>query len=113
QFLSFTRMRTNTAVLFIVAVIVSIGMWLERFVIIVTSLSRDFMPSAWAIYHPKPTDLAIYFGTLGFFFTLFLLFIRVLPAISIAEVRELILHHGKSASFAEHGLSGETGRVQG
>jgi molybdopterin-containing oxidoreductase family membrane subunit len=84
-----------------VAVIVSVGMWLERFVIIVTSLSRDYMPSAWAMYHPTVTDLAIYFGTIGFFFLLFVLFIRVLPAISIAEVRELILHHGHSASFAD------------
>jgi molybdopterin-containing oxidoreductase family membrane subunit len=113
QVLWFRRMRTNTAVLFTVAVIVSIGMWLERFVIIVTSLSRDFMPTAWAMYHPKPTDLAIYFGTLGFFFTLFLLFIRVLPAISIAEMRELIMHHGHTASFTEHGLPHEPGRVQG
>jgi Ni/Fe-hydrogenase subunit HybB-like protein len=108
QILWWRHMRTNVLVLFIVSVIVSIGMWLERFVIIVTSLSRDYMPSAWAIYHPKPTDLAIYFGTLGFFFTLFMLFIRVLPAISIAEMRELIMHHGHKASFAEHGLPTDT-----
>jgi len=101
QVLWFKKMRTNTLVLFTVAVIVSVGMWLERFVIIVTSLSRDYMPSAWAMYHPTVTDLSIYFGTIGFFFLLFVLFIRVLPAISIAEVRELIMHHGHSASFAD------------
>jgi Ni/Fe-hydrogenase subunit HybB-like protein len=109
QLLWWRKMRTNILVLFIVSLIVSVGMWLERFVIIVTSLSFDYMPSAWAMYYPRITDFAIYFGTVGFFFLLFLLFIRVLPAISIAEVRELIRHHGHSASFAEHSAVGEAG----
>jgi Ni/Fe-hydrogenase subunit HybB-like protein len=78
-------------------------MWLERFVIIVTSLSFDYVPSAWAMYYPRPTDYAIYIGTIGLFFLLFLLFVRALPAISIAEMRELIRHEGHSASFTEHG----------
>jgi molybdopterin-containing oxidoreductase family membrane subunit len=99
------RMRTNVVVLFVVSIIVSVGMWLERFVIIVTSLSFDYVPSAWAMYYPKPTDYAIYIGTIGLFFTLFLLFVRALPAISIAEMRELIRHEGHSASFTEHGTA--------
>jgi Ni/Fe-hydrogenase subunit HybB-like protein len=110
QVLWWRKMRTNVVVLFVVSVIVSVGMWLERFVIIVTSLSFDFMPSAWAVYYPRFWDIAILSGTLGFFFLLFLLFARFLPVISIAEMRELVLHHGHSASFAEH--ESEEARVQ-
>lgn len=102
QLLWFRKMRTNIAVLFLVSLVVSIGMWLERFVIIVTSLSFDFVPSSWAMYYPTATDCMIYAGTIGFFVLLFLLFVRTLPCVSIAEMRELILHHGHSASFAEH-----------
>jgi len=105
QVLWWKKSRTNIVVLFIVSLIVSVGMWLERFVIIVTSLSFDYVPSAWAMYYPKPTDYAIYFGTIGLFFTLFLLFVRALPAISIAEMRELILHHGHGAGVSEHGAA--------
>jgi hypothetical protein len=71
-------------------------------VIIVTSLSFDFMPSAWAVYYPRFWDIAILTGTIGFFFLLFLLFARVLPVISIAEMRELVLHHGHVAGLSEH-----------
>jgi molybdopterin-containing oxidoreductase family membrane subunit len=102
QLLWFKKVRTNIVALFIISLIVSVGMWLERFVIIVTSLSFDFMPSSWAMYYPTSVDIMIYAGTIGFFVLLFLLFIRALPAISIAEMRELILHHGHSASIAEH-----------
>jgi Ni/Fe-hydrogenase subunit HybB-like protein len=107
QLLWWKGIRTNVRWLFGIAVVVSIGMWLERFVIIVTSLSFDFMPSAWAMYYPTLTDIMIYSGTLGFFFTLFLLFVRVLPAISIAEMRELVRHHGHSASFTDHQAQAE------
>jgi molybdopterin-containing oxidoreductase family membrane subunit len=102
QILWWKKMRTNILVLFIVSIIVSIGMWLERFVIVVTSLHRDFMPSMWAMYYPTMVDLMIFVGTIGFFTLLFLLFVRVLPVISIAEMRELVLHHGKHASLADH-----------
>jgi Ni/Fe-hydrogenase subunit HybB-like protein len=102
QILWFKKYRTSIPVLFTVAVIVSIGMWLERFVIIVTSLSFDFIPSAWAVYSPTVVDWMIYIGTMGFFTLLFLLFSRFVPVISIAEMRELIRHHGHHASVAEH-----------
>ncbi|HTE20482.1 MAG TPA: hydrogenase, partial [Armatimonadota bacterium] len=69
--------------------------------IIVTSLSFDFIPSMWSIYYPRPVDWMIFIGTIGLFFTLFLLFARFVPVISIAEMRELILHRGHSASVAE------------
>jgi len=101
QFLWFKRFRESTFWLFVISVIVSIGMWLERFVIIVTSLHRDFLPSSWAMYSPTIFDLSMFAGTLGFFFTLIYLFVRFLPIISIFEVRTLLPdaqvahgHHG-------------------
>jgi molybdopterin-containing oxidoreductase family membrane subunit len=84
------RLRTNTTWLFIMALIVSVGMWLERFVIIVTSLHRDFLPSSWAMYYPTIWDFATFFGTVGLFTMLFFLFVRVLPMISIFEMRTLL-----------------------
>ena len=83
-------MRTSIPVLFIVSIIVNIGMWLERFMIVVVSLHRDFMPSAWRLYYPTFWDLATLFGSVGLFLTLMFLFIRVLPMISIFEMRELV-----------------------
>jgi molybdopterin-containing oxidoreductase family membrane subunit len=84
------RLRTNTTWLFIMALIVSVGMWLERFVIIVTSLHRDFLPSSWEMYYPTFWDFSTFFGTVGLFVTLMFLFIRVLPMISIFEMRTLV-----------------------
>jgi Ni/Fe-hydrogenase subunit HybB-like protein len=102
QLIWWKGIRTSIPWLFGISIIVSIGMWLERFVIIVTSLSYDYMPSAWAVYNPTIWDIALYSGTIGLFFTMFLLFVRLLPAISIAEMRELILHHGHSAGVTDH-----------
>jgi len=92
QLLWLRSMRTNVVVLFLMSIVVNIGMWLERFVIVVISLTRDFMPSAWGRYSPTVWDWATFIGTLGFFTTLIFLFVRVLPAISIAEMRELVAH---------------------
>jgi Ni/Fe-hydrogenase subunit HybB-like protein len=90
QVLWFHKIRTNVAVLFIVSLIVNTGMWLERFVIVVISLTRDFMPSAWGRYSATFWDYATFAGTIGLFVMLIFLFVRVLPAISIAEMRELV-----------------------
>jgi molybdopterin-containing oxidoreductase family membrane subunit len=90
QTLWIKRLRTNPFWLFIMSLIVSIGMWLERFVIIVTSLHRDFLPSSWGMYYPTFWDFSTFFGTIGFFTTLMFLFVRVLPMISIFEVRTLL-----------------------
>jgi Ni/Fe-hydrogenase subunit HybB-like protein len=90
QLLWFKRVRSFPLVLWIIAVIVNVGMWLERFVIVVTSLHRDFLPSSWGMYYPTKYDWATYIGTLGFFVALFLLFIRFLPMISIFEMRTLV-----------------------
>jgi len=101
QFLWFKRFRESEFWLFTISVIVSFGMWLERFVIIVTSLNRDYLPSSWAMYSPTIWDLSMLAGTIGFFFTLIFLFVRFLPAISIFEMRTLLPeaevrggHHG-------------------
>jgi Ni/Fe-hydrogenase subunit HybB-like protein len=90
QALWFTRVRTNVAVLFIIALVVNIGMWLERFVIVVTSLHRDFLPSAWGNYAPTFWDLSTFIGTIGLFVSLLFLFLRFLPMISIAEMRGIL-----------------------
>ena len=90
QILWFRRMRSNVAVLFVVALIVNVGMWLERFIIVVTSLHRDFLPSSWRMYYPTFWDWATYFGTIGLFLCLLLLFVRFLPMISIFEMRTIL-----------------------
>ena len=90
QFLWSKRIRTSPLGLFIVSIFVSIGMWLERFVIVVTSLHRDFIPSSWGMYAGTRWDWALYIGTIGFFLALFFLFIRFVPTISIFEMRTLL-----------------------
>ena len=79
--------------LFAVAMMVNVGMWLERYVIVVTSLHRDFLPSSWGMYAGTVWDWALYVGTIGLFFALLFLFIRFLPMISIFEMRELVEEH--------------------
>jgi molybdopterin-containing oxidoreductase family membrane subunit len=90
QALWFNRVRSSSIGLFIVAMFVNVGMWLERFVIVVTSLHRDFLPSSWGMYAGTVWDWALYVGTIGLFFALLFLFIRFLPIISIFEMRELV-----------------------
>jgi molybdopterin-containing oxidoreductase family membrane subunit len=90
QALWFKRIRTNPVTLFFWSLIVLTGMWLERFMIIVSSLAQDFLNSSWSLFHPTRWDWATYFGTIGLFLFLFFLFIRLLPMISIFEVRTLL-----------------------
>jgi molybdopterin-containing oxidoreductase family membrane subunit len=90
QLLWFRRIRTSPLWLFLISLVVSVGMWLERFVIVVTSLTRDFLPSSWGLYKGTIWDWATFIGTLGLFSTLFFLFIRILPAISIFEMRTIV-----------------------
>jgi len=84
------KMRHNTLVVFTVCMFINVGMWLERFVIIVTSLHRDFLPSSWEMYYPTFWDFTTLFGTIGLFVTLIFVFVRLLPMISIFEVRMLV-----------------------
>ncbi len=97
QALWFPRVRRNTIALFGIAVAISIGMWLERLIIISLSLHRDYLPSTWAMYEPTIWDWLLYLGTFGVFLTLMLLFVRLLPSISMSEVRELV-HESKESS---------------
>ena len=90
QALWFRRVRSNVPLLFVISLIVNTGMWLERFVIVITSLHRDFMPSAWGNYNPTIWDWGTFIGTIGLFLTLLFLFVRFLPMISIAEMRAML-----------------------
>src|SRR6202163_2295238 len=90
QLLWIRKVRTNVAALFVMSLVINIGMWLERFVIVVISLTRDFMPSAWGRFSATVWDYATFVGTIGLFVMLLFLFVRVMPAISIAEMRELV-----------------------
>ncbi len=85
----FKRARTNLTWLFAASILINVGMWLERFVIIVISLHRDFLPSSWRMYAPTIVDVGMFVGSLGIFGTLFLLFLRFLPAVALTEVKEL------------------------
>jgi molybdopterin-containing oxidoreductase family membrane subunit len=90
QLMWFPAVRRNVPALFVISIIVNVGMWLERFVIIVTSLHRDFLPSSWGMYHGTFWDVSTYLGTIGLFFSLMFLFIRFLPSISIFEMRTIL-----------------------
>ncbi len=108
QLLWFRFFRTNMFWLFLISIAVNVGMWLERYVIIITSLHRDFLPSSWSMYHGTIWDYMTYYGTIGFFLFLFFLFVRVLPAISITEMRELVhetSHHHGGHHAESHGTA--------
>jgi len=79
---------------FFMSVFVNIGMWFERFVIIVTSLARDYLPSSWSYYYPSWNEIGIYAGTFGLFFTLYLIFVRIAPVVAIAEIKSILKSSG-------------------
>lgn len=99
QLFWFKKIRTSIPMMFIISIFVNIGMWFERFVITVTSLHRDFMPSSWGYYSPTWVDICTFIGSFGLFFTLFLLFLKFLPMIAVAEVKMVMPqadpHHGE------------------
>ncbi len=90
QLLWSQRVKRNVLLLWLISMFVNVGMWLERFMIVVVSLHRDFVPSSWGMYYPTFWDYATFFGTIGFFVMLLFLFIRFLPMISIFEMRHLV-----------------------
>jgi Ni/Fe-hydrogenase subunit HybB-like protein len=94
QLFWFKKIRTSLAATFILSIVVNIGMWFERFVIIVTSLHRDFLPSSWTMYSPTYIEVGIFVGTIGLFFTLFLIFSRVFPVIALAELKTILKKTG-------------------
>ena len=97
QLFWFKRIRTNIAATFVLSIVVNIGMWFERFVIIVTSLHRDFLPSSWAMFYPTFVDVGVYVFTFGLFFTCFFLFAKFFPVINMAEVKSIIKTTGEKA----------------
>jgi molybdopterin-containing oxidoreductase family membrane subunit len=95
QFMWFKRLRTSIMFSFFISIVVNIGMWFERFVIIVTSLHRDYLPSSWTMFSPTFVDIGTFIGTIGFFFVLFLLYARTFPVIAQAEVKSILKSSGE------------------
>src|SRR5690554_3988822 len=96
QVMWFKKIRTSIMGSFIISIIVNIGMWFERFVIIATSLHRDYLPSSWTMFQPTFVDAGIFIGTIGFFFVLFLLYARTFPVIAQAEVKTILKSSGNN-----------------
>ena len=90
QLFWFKKIRTSILISFILSIVVNVGMWFERFVIIVTSLHRDYLPSSWAMFHPTIYDMGMYLYSIGLFFTLFFLFAKFFPVINISEVKSIL-----------------------
>jgi molybdopterin-containing oxidoreductase family membrane subunit len=104
QIFWFKRARTHLVVVWVAAIFVNIGMWCERFTIVVTSLHRDFIPSSWKNYAPTWVDLSLFAGTIGLFSTLFLLFLKFVPAVAVTEVKEL--RHETAHDAESHAAGG-------
>ncbi|GAA5220485.1 NrfD/PsrC family molybdoenzyme membrane anchor subunit [Membranihabitans marinus] len=94
QIFWFKKMRRSIFVTFVMSIFVNIGMWFERFVIIATTLARDYLPSSWSYYTPTWVEIGIYLGTFGIFFTFYLLFTRIAPVVAIAEVKSILKSSG-------------------
>jgi hypothetical protein len=101
QLLWFRRVRTHQAALFMISLGVLIGMWLERFMLIVTSLYQDFVPSRWGMFYPTFWDIAFLVGSLGLFFVLYLVFVRVAPIVSMFELRKLVHKRAERSAHRE------------
>ena len=120
QLFWFKSIRTSIPIMFIMSIFVNIGMWFERFVIIGTSLHRDFLPSSWGYFRPTYVDILTFFGTFGLFITLFLFFLRFLPMIAVSEVKGMVANqkmhaavHGTSYGPGTHGPNPEMVPVTG
>jgi len=96
QLMWFKKLRTSIMFTFFLSIIVNTGMWFERFVIIVTSLHRDYLPSSWSMFSPTYIDIGIFIGTIGFFFVLFLLYARTFPVIAQAELKTILKSSGEN-----------------
>jgi molybdopterin-containing oxidoreductase family membrane subunit len=101
QLFWFKKIRTNIAATFVLSIVVNIGMWFERFVIIVTSLHRDYLPSSWAMFTPTLYDVGVYLFTFGLFFTLFFLFAKFFPVINMAEVKAILKSSSEKKAVKE------------
>ena len=101
QLFWFKKIRTSITVSFILSIVVNIGMWFERFVIIVTSLHRDYLPSSWAMFYPTFYDVGVFLFSLGFFFTAFLLFAKFFPVVNMMEVKNILKATGSNAKTSK------------
>ena len=95
QVMWFKKIRTSIIWSFVISIVVNVGMWFERFVIIVTSLHRDYLPSSWTMFSPTYVDIGIFLGTIGFFFVLFLLYARSFPVVAQAEIKTILKSSGE------------------
>ncbi len=102
QLFWFKKIRTNLTLTFILSIVVNIGMWFERFVIIVTSIHRDYVPSSWSMFYPTWVDVGIFVGTIGIFFTLFLLFARFFPVLALNELKTILKVSGEKYKKEDH-----------
>jgi molybdopterin-containing oxidoreductase family membrane subunit len=107
QLLWFKRLRTHVPTLFVISTLINVGMWFERYVIIITSLSREYDPAVWGVYTPSAVELSILAGSFGFFAMFFILFLKVFPVIAIAEVKELVIHEKAHGDPKVHGAWAE------
>ena len=94
QFFWSKKLRRNVTFTFFLSILINIGMWFERFVIIATTLARDYLPSSWSYYSPSWVEIGIYLGTFGLFFTMFLIFVRLAPVVAVAEVKHILKSAG-------------------
>ena len=110
QFFWSRKIRRSIKWTFFLSIVVNIGMWFERFVIIATTLARDYLPSSWSFYVPSWVEIGIFTGTIGIFFVLFLIFVRVAPVVAIAEVKSILKSSGDqySGEHAHHGADAHT-----
>jgi molybdopterin-containing oxidoreductase family membrane subunit len=102
QLFWFKKLRTSLSYTFFISIVVNIGMWFERFVIIVTSLHRDYVPSSWSMFYPTWVDVGIFVGTIGIFFTLFLLFARFFPVLALNELKTILKVSGEKYKNEDH-----------
>jgi Ni/Fe-hydrogenase subunit HybB-like protein len=107
QLLWIPKLRTNVPFLFVLSVLINIGMWFERYVIIITGLSREYDPAIWGIYTPRAPELTIVAGSFAFFALLFLLFLKIFPVVAVAEVKELTIHEKMHMDPEIHGAWAE------
>jgi len=109
QIFWFRKMRRNLTVTFFMSILINIGMWFERFVIIVTSVYRDYLPSSWSTYYtPTIWEVGFYMGTFGLFFTCYFLFSKFFPVIAIAEIKHILKRSGDNYKEKMDGVEGET-----
>ena len=96
QLMWFKKLRRSLLFTFFISIIVNIGMWFERFVIIVTSTHRDYLPSSWSMFYPTHIDIGIFIGTIGLFSVFFLLFARFFPVLALNEIKSILKVSGES-----------------